>query len=385
MSRAGSDYEFVTMDASQIENDLAAMYTAITGRTATSGPDRLFIQWIASILLLCNANINKAGNANLASRAEGEDLDILARDIYGVTRPSATAAGAQIEFTISAAQASPVLIPAGTRVTNQGNTIVFATDEDVYVSAGETTATVHATCATSGTEGNGLEAGEICVCVDPFAYYSECANTDTSAGGSDVPDDDAFYELMVQSLSAYSTAGAAGAYQYFAKSVSSEIKDVIVNSPSAGVVSIYAIMADGSPAGSEIKSAILAACSASDKRPLTDNVSVGDPTEVDYNINLTYYLATGTTDSAATIAAAVQAAADEYIAWQNAKMGRDINPSKLIQLVMATGVKRVVITSPTYTVLSSGNAEPGDDPEDFIPDIAKVGTVTLTNGGYEDE
>ena len=66
-------------------------------------------------------------------------------------------------------------------------------------------------------------------------------------------------------------------------------------------------------------------------------------------------------------------------------MGRDINPSKLIQLVMATGVKRVAVTYPVYTPLSSGDADPGDDASAFVPDIAKVGTVTLTNGGYEDE
>lgn len=385
MSREGSDYEFVTMDASEIEADIAAMYTAITGRTVSSGPDLLFIQWIASILMLCNANVNKAGNANIASRAEGEDLDALARDIYGVSRPSAVAAGVMMQFTISAAQSAAVLIPAGTRVTTANNDIVFATDEDVYVQIGNTTASIHATCQTEGTDGNGLAIGSINVCVDPFTYYASCTNTDESGGGSDEPDDDEFYDLMKAALSAYSTAGAIGAYEYFAKSVSGEIADVIVNSPSAGNVSIYAIMDDGSLAGAEVKAAILAACSAKDKRPLTDNVSVSDPTQVAYNISFTYYLANGTTDSAATMAAAVQDAVNDYIAWQSAKMGRDINPSKLIQLVMATGVKRVVITSPTYTVLSSGDAEPGDDAEDFVPDIAKVGTITITNGGYEDE
>lgn len=385
MSRANADYEFVTTDASQIEEDIAAMYTAITGRTATAGPDRLFIQWVASVILLANANINRAGNANLPSRAEGDDLDALAQLFYVQTRPPATAAGVLMKFTISAAQSSAVLIPAGTRVTNREGDIVFATDEDAYVAIGDLDVTVHATCEETGSSGNGYAAGTITTCVDPFAYYASCTNTDESDGGSDVPDDDAFYETLVASQDAYSSAGPIGAYQYFAKSVSTDIADVLVNSPAAGYVYIYALMKDGTPAGTEIKNAILAACNDDEIRPLTDNVVVSDPDTVSYNVTLTYYTTEGNGNSAASIAAAVQDAVNEYIAWQDGKMGRDINPSKLIQMVMATGVKRVAVTSPSYTVLKDGTADVGDPLADWVPQLAQIGTVTITNGGAEHE
>ena len=385
MSRASADYEFVSTDASEIENDVAAMYTAITGETTISGPARLFIQWVASVIVLGNANINRAGNANLPSRAEGEDLDALGQLFYEQTRPTATAAGVQMQFTISEEQEEAVLIPAGTRVSAEDGNVVFVTDEDVYVPAGELTASVHATCEEAGTVGNGFGVGELTTCVDPFAYYESCTNTDESDGGSDVPEDEEFYEMMVASQDAYSSAGPTGAYPYFAKSVSTEISDVLVNSPTAGTVNIYALMNDGTPAGAEIKAAILAACSADEVRPLTDHVVVDDPDIVTYNISLTYYLSRDAGDSVATTQEAVETTVAEYVAWQCGKLGRDINPSKLIQLIMETGVKRVVLNTPTYTVLRDGNAEEGDPAEDVVPQLAQVGTITLTNGGYEDE
>lgn len=385
MSRASADYEFVSTDASEIENDVAAMYTAITGETTISGPARLFIQWVTSVIVLGNANINRAGNANLPSRAEGADLDALGQLFYEQIRPTATAAGVQMQFTISEEQDDVVLIPAGTRISAEDGNVVFATDEDVYVPAGELTATVHATCEETGTVGNGFGVGELTTCVDPFAYYESCTNTDESDGGSDVPEDEEFYEMMVASQDAYSSAGPTGAYQYFAKSVSTEIADVLVNSPSAGTVNIYALMNDGTPAGTEIKAAILAACSADEVRPLTDHVVVDDPDIVTYNISLTYYLSRDAGDSVAATQEAVENAVAEYVAWQCGKLGRDINPSKLIQLIMETGVKRVVLNTPTYTALRDGNADEGDPAEYFIPQLAQVGTITLTNGGYEDE
>ena len=82
--------------------------------------------------------------------------------------------------------------------------------------------------------------------------------------------------------------------------------------------------------------------------------------------------------SSAEITAAVNEAIDEYKLWQAGRLGRDINPSKLIQMIVEAGAKRVVVTAPTYVHL-------GDGSDGSAPDLAKVGTVTVTNGGYEDE
>lgn len=388
MSRDTTPYIFVDADPQTLVEKLTAKYESIMNRTVhPSSPEKLFIQWVAATMVLLAEQINFAGNQNIPSKAVGEGLDNLAQIFFVRERPQAKPAIVTLEFTISEAQETAVLVPAGTRVTTTDQKIVFATDEDVYVPAGETTVQVTATCENAGTEGNGYEVGQLNTCVDLFAYYTSVTNVTMSDGGSNTATDDEFYDLLLMGQDAYTSAGARGAYEYYAKLVSTEIRDIVVNSPEPCVVHIYAVMDDGSLASSEIKAAILAACNDEDIRPLTDNVSVEDAEEVEYDITLTYFLSRDSTESAVTIEENIEAAVDSFIAWQNAKIGRDINPSKLNQMVVEAGAKRTVITSPTYRVLKNGSVEDPTTavPEDYIPQLAKIGTVTLTNGGYEDE
>ena len=87
-----------------------------------------------------------------------------------------------------------------------------------------------------------------------------------------------------------------------AKQVSTEIADVVANSPVPGEVKIYVLMEGGALAGEEMKSKVLAACSEDTKRPLTDHVFVEDAEVVSYDISFTYYLQSGRTKSAAEVA-----------------------------------------------------------------------------------
>ena len=383
MSRAAdSDYQFVEDDIDEILADLITQYELMTERTVKpSSPERLFLSWVADALVEAYASINYAGNQNIPSRAEGENLDALGQLFYNEDRPEATAASVMMRFHISEAQSSAILIPEGTRVSTVNGDPVFETTEDVYIAIGDTYADVRAECTEDGVGGNGYTAGQIntLIDVDNVLYYDHCENTDESDGGADEADDDEYYDLMVASQDGYSTAGARGAYEYLAKSVSTEVADVVVNSPSAGNVHIYTLMDDGTIASSEIKALILAACSAESVRPLTDNVSVKDPSIVSYDITLTYYLSEESTQSASELEEAIGDAVDEYVAWQAERLGRDINPSKLISMIMEAGAKRVVLTSPTYTHLVDGRSSA------VAPEIAAVGTITVTNGGYEDD
>lgn len=147
----------------------------------------------------------------------------------------------------------------------------------------------------------------------------------------------------------------------------------------AGYVYIYAMMKDGTLAGSVIKNAIFEACSAETVRPLTDYVSVEDATTQNYSIDFTYYVSDEAQSSLADISEAVEEAVAEYITWQSSKLGRDINPDYLKGLLMQTGIKRVTITSPTFTHLSDGT-------DGSVPQLAVLsGDPSITNGGYEDE
>lgn len=374
------DYQFVPMDTAEMAAEMTAIYERMTGITVRpASPERLFIRWVASILLQERALLNRAANQNLPSRATGTNLDVLGQFLYNrVARPPAQAAACTVRFSISEEQSSAVLIPAGTRVTDQSRTLTWATEEDAYIPAGDTSLDLTVRCQTAGTAGNGYLPGQIDTIVDVYDYYSGCVNLTESGNGSDEATDDEYYELLRQSMDAWSTAGARGAYIYHAKKVSTDIMDVLPTRPDDGCVALYILMNDGTIAGAETKAAVLAACSADDVRPLTDSVSVEDPVEVTYNITFTYYLERGSGRAAADIAGDITAATDAYRLWQSGKLGRDINPSELIHRVMSVeGVKRIAVTAPVFTALEDG----GDG---SAPEIAKVGTVTVTSGGYED-
>lgn len=381
MSR-NTQFEFVNAtDEESLISTMTAAYEKITGQTVKpSSPEKLFIQWVAYILLLERAHTNAAGNSNLPSRAEADDLDELGETIFNFPRPAAKASTITMRFNIQEAQTFSILIPQGTRVTENTQTIYWTTDADAYITAGQTSVDVDCTCSTSGTGGNGYSIGQINNLVDVFDYYSSCQNITASAGGTDAPTDDEYYELMVESINSWSDAGARGGYEYFAKQVSSEIGDVIVKSPDPGYVKIYVLMEDGSFASEEVQKAVREACNADDVRPLTDHVSVETGSSVPFNVNFTYYIPSDSSKSAVQMAADVNAAVQEYVTWQCGKFGRDINPDKLRDLVLACGIKRLEVREPEFAVINNALAE-----DHSVPEVPKIGTITITSGGYEDE
>ena len=89
-------------------------------------------------------------------------------------------------------------------------------------------------------------------------------------------------------------------------------------------------------------------------------------------MDLTYYINRSDSARAVAIQEAVQTAVADYLTWQRT-IGRDINPSKLVALVMAAGAKRVTVTAPTYTTV------------DAIKVSALSGSPTISYGGLEDD
>ncbi len=454
MSSRATDYQFVTTDSSTIVQELISAYESITNRTLQpADPDRLFISWVADVIIAERVNINYTGNQNIPSRAVGANLDALGDWIYGIDRLAAQASYCTMRFYISQAQSTSIIIPKGTRVSDSSGTLIWDTTADAVVAIGDLYADVMVQCETVGTVGNGYVAGQIntLIDVDNVQYFSSCENITTSDGGSEEATDDEYYELMRSGLDSYSVAGPTGAYEYWAKSVSTEIEDVKVIQPKetiaktlsvgtdadgnrvaylagdnilcdtlmvykseggskagyvydytdsllsiypnssdldeiyievdqvkAGYVYIYALMDDGTLADTEVKEAIYAACNDDTVRPLTDIVQVEDAELIEYDIDLTYYVQSDTTTSLTDIETNVTEAVAEYVVWQYSKIGRDINPSYLLWLLKDTGVKRVEINSPVFTALKNGD-------DHTSPQVAVVGTITITNGGYEDE
>lgn len=384
-----SEYRFLSTDPDEIIETMIAEYESITGATVKpASPERQFIDWVTNVIVQERVLSNYAANQNIPSRAEGVNLDALAELFYASERPSSSAAVCTMQFTISEAQDSAILIPAGTRITDTNKTLVWETLEDVYVPIGETSVETKAQCQTVGTVGNGYAPGQISKLVDIYEYYLSCQNITESGGGADTATDEEFYALLRASEDAYSNAGSYGAYAYHAMNVSTEIADVCPNSPTPGYVYIYILMKDGTPANEEVKQLALEACNADTVRPFTDYVFTADPELVPYDIDLTYYLQENAQVSAAAIETNVDNAVQSYIEWQYAKLGRDINPSKLYHMIMEVeGVKRVDVRAPVFTRLEDGKVSISSSvtSADATPQYAGVQSVTVINGGYEDE
>lgn len=235
-------YQFVSTDTNQIISDLIAGYELLVKNTVRpASPEMQFIRWVADVIIHERMLNNWSANQNIPSRADGENLDALAELTYIQRRPREKPAGCTMRFSISQPQEAAILIPAGTRVTDTGSTLVWSTAEDHYIPAGELFVEAEVVCQTPGTAGNGYAAGQISKLVDVYAYYSECTNIRESDGGSDIPTDEEYYKLMRASMDAYSCAGARGAYIYWAMQVSTEIADVIANSPTPGIVIVATI------------------------------------------------------------------------------------------------------------------------------------------------
>lgn len=375
------EYQFFNTDTDTLVAELVAMYEKIVGQSVQpASPEKLFILWVAAVIIQDRVQGNYAANQNVPSRAEGESLDALADLFSGIVRPAAQSAVCTVRFHISEAQLTSILIPAGTRVTDTSNTLTWATTSDVYIPIGETYVDVPVHCLTAGVVGNGYAVGQINTLVDLYDYAAGCENITASESGANAATDEEYYDLLRSSMDGLSSGGARGSYIYNAKRVSTEIADVAANSPGAARVAIYVLMADGTAAGEEMKAAVLAACNPDDRRPMTDYVSVADPEMVSYDITFTYYIKADATTSSAEIEANVKAAVQEYVEWQCGKLGRDINPDELRDRIRDVGdIKRVELTSPAFIPLRDGKID------GQVPQVAQLGAVNIVNGGFEDE
>jgi phage-related baseplate assembly protein len=234
------------------------------------------------------------------------------------------------------------------------------------------TVDVEAECTTAGIAGTGFVPGQINQIVDPVGYVTGVSNTVISAGGVDIEKDEPYIERIQLAPERFSSAGPTGAYIFHAKSAHQSILDVSVYTVVAGTVEVRVLMIGGTLPSAEILTLVDDALSPEDVRPLSDTVNVAAPTQIPYNIDVTYYIHQDQSALVNQIQAAVITAKDNFISWQKSKIGRDINPSMLISMLLNAGAKRVVVTSPAFQSLD-------------VFEVANDGTVTLTYGGLEIE
>ncbi|MCP4747971.1 MAG: baseplate J/gp47 family protein [Desulfobacteraceae bacterium] len=404
------DIQFCETETESIEQSIITVYEALTDKTLFPGdPVRLFLETLSAVIVQQRVAIDYAGKQNLLSLADDNFLDHIGT-FTNTDRLSATAATATVRFSIGENLDFAVPIEQGIRVSPDGQ-LWFETVSYTEVLAGQSFVDVTVRCQTAGSAGNGFLPGQINKMVDPVSYISSVSNTDTSAGGSDAEDKEA-YRLRIQTApESFSVAGPTEAYAHWAKSANASITDVSVfrTSPlddlteeqltavltmlgtdsvedmtvehkkievatrlSSAVVNVCPLTIDGSHSSDALLEQVQSALNDSSVRPLTDLVQVSAPVEVGYDIDLKYYISQDNKVTATEIQQAVQTALDDFIFWQKARLGRDINPDKLTTLLINAGAMRIELNSPAYKQVNPSQ-------------VASLNEKNLVYGGLKDE
>lgn len=364
---------FLETDAETIRSQIITGFEQVSGDTLAAGdPRRLFLLSIADVIIQQRTAINLSAQQNLLSYAKGEYLDALGA-LLAVERMAESKAVTTIEFTLSQALGSVYTIPAGTLVTN--GLVTFATDEDLLIPIGSTKGTVSASCTVAGQVGNDYLAGQINTIVTPMTFVSKAQNTTITTGGAEAEGDAEFADRIRMAPNSFSVAGPEKAYVYHAKSVSPAIIDVKIDSPTPGEVDVYVLLTGGTLPTSDTLEQIEDHLSDETIRPLTDYVVVKAPTAENYDIELHYWISNEDSSKAAQIQADVNSAVENYRLWQQERIGRDITPGKLMQLVFEAGASRI----------DRATMKPAAWKKLEAMQVAQCQKVNIVYEGYKDE
>lgn len=355
--------QFLETSASVIEREIIETYEQITGRTLAPGdPVRLFLLSLAAVIIqLCNAN-DDAMKQNLLSYARGLFIDHIGA-LMGVQRHPPSFASTTIRFTLSAAQASGLIVPVGTQVA--AGQRIFATREVLVIPVGITTGDVSADALVAGPEMNGIAVGRIKTIVNPIPFVQGAENITETSGGAPVEDDESLVERIRNAPESFSTAGAEDAYVYWTYTASPAIADVVIDVPQGGYVDVYVLLQGGVVPGptDPILALVYDTLSPKKVRPVGDFVTIKPPEIVPFTLTLRYWIRARDLPRVGQIDDDVRAAVADYIAWQTHKIGRDIVPDELSCRTMGAGAKRVVIDSPAFqpvTAIQVAQIDPND-------------------------
>ncbi len=388
-----NDLKFVDTNAREINLKIINEFEEILGEPLYPGDERrIFLQQLTPLIVGLKHNINDSAKQNLLRYSRNEKLDCIGEDIFFTERLAAQKANCLCKCRLSKVQDIDIIIPANTRVSPDGD-IYFCTRNDVIINAGELEAIGILEAQHTGPQYNGFIPGQIKLMVDLIPFVESIVNIEISSGGSDDESDDRYRERCRLSQETASTAGPDDAYISFAKEAHPSVSDAKVISPSPGVVQIIILLENAITPSEEILNKILESCSRRDRRPLTDKVDVVACNEVEYDIELTYYLDKNFTSEESVYRKIIEGdnldlkngAIREYINWQQSMLGNSINPDELRYRIQDaatysilsndtskkfTAVRKIDLVSPKHTELKD-------------IDVGKVRSIIVNYGGLD--
>lgn len=365
------EINFLTTNPEELSSDLVQFYEELEGRKlAEADPLRIIFLAVTSFIAKQNIRINDAARQNLLYYARGDVLKHKGQE-WNTPVLEATPATTTLRLHLSTRLTSPKIVNKGTLATSNEAAIFFASKKDAVITTQDDYVDIEMVCTVTGPEGNGFLIGEINTLVNPLPYISRVENITISAGGALEENEDSHRERIYLAPERLSTAGPSGAYEFFARSASQLISDVYVDSPQEGRVAISVLLENGQLPTQEILDSVYEIVNDRRVRPLTDFVTVSAPGTVSYDLDVTYYLESEAVDKS-IIRAEIEKAIENYIIWQSSKIGRDINPTKLISECYRAGAKRVDVKTPIFASVDKGQ-------------VAKLNTKTINFGGVEDD
>lgn len=377
--------QFVETDTEKIKQEVITTVEQQTGYTlAPADPRRIFLETLAYYIGLIEKQQDTTGKMNLLFFSKEDYLEHLAA-LLDVERLPASFAGAKVKATLSTPLNYSVTIPAGIRIT-AGNEIYFSITSPIVIEQGTTEAHGTVKCTVAGTIGNGYVEGQINKIVDNLPFLVNIQNTETTTGGEDAEDDEALRERTRQAPESFSTAGPDGSYAFWTKTASPAIVDVAVYSPTPGVVHIRPLLEGGELPNGQLIEEIEKILNEKNRRPLTDKIEVIEPEQVEYNINVKYYINSNDAEQENTLKAAVEKSIrEDYVLWQKSALGRDIDPNQLVYFMRGAGAGRIEVTEPVYTEIikdtsiSAATTHKGD----AKAQVARESKITINYGGVK--
>ena len=155
---------------------LRELWESLTGYyPRPSSPDDNILDLALYVETILTDYINKKYRAGFISYAEGKELDLIGRDVFGVNRLGAVPARTVLRFYLT----RQVTIPKGTRVATKDMKVVFETEE---TATGTVQVDVRAVAMEAGVKGNGYLPGEISVLLDTVSGVDRVENKTVTTG-----------------------------------------------------------------------------------------------------------------------------------------------------------------------------------------------------------
>lgn len=357
----------------EMVEDYETAYEERTGRQKilyAGDRDRILINVIAGQLYQAQERAAYLFRRNFLKWMEDEDLENWGAN-FGYSVPDAQAASVELEFSVNYPLEFDVEVPAGTRATS-GDNVFFGTIQKVILKAGNSSVITTAVCSDAGDVGNDYMPGQINVIADPIPYISSVSSITTSSGGSERISGEELMQDILSWMSTYSTAGPAGAYEYWVMAYSADIVDVSVVSlgDSSAIENIYILLTDGKLPNATFLDKVKMYLNDLGNFPDTDKVNLYAPEPIEYELELTYYIDRAKRDNEEELREMIEDAVDAYISYQGSKIGRAIDTAALIEYIRCAGAERAEIVSPSYQKISESQ-------------VAICSSKKVTYGGLE--